>query len=60
MLFRSETFEAQSREAAANGYDRVYRNLWVFQLALREALFRVGALDALQLVVTSRYRRAWG
>ena len=60
LAMQRETFEAQSREAAANGYDRVYRNLWVFQLALREALFRVGALDALQLVVTSRYRRAWG
>ena len=23
--------EAQSREAAANGYDRVYRNLWVLR-----------------------------
>lgn len=60
LAMQRETFEAQLREAAANGYDRVYRNLWIFQLSLREALFRVGALDAVQLVVTSRYRRAWG
>ena len=49
--------EAKLREAAALGYDSVYRRLWVFQLAVREALFRVGALDAVQLKIATRHRR---
>lgn len=52
-----ETFEGRLREAAAEGFDSVYRRLWVFQLAMREALFRTGYLDAVQFNGTTRTRR---
>lgn len=56
LRMQRETFEGKLREAAADGYDLVYRRLWLFQLALKEALFMVGALDAVQLKVTARLR----
>lgn len=52
-----ENFEGRSREAAAEGFDAVYRRMWVFYLSMKEALFRVGALDAVQLKITTRNRR---
>ncbi len=57
LKMQRETFEGKLREAAAAGFDKVYRNLWIFQLALKEALFRIGALDAVQLLVATRPRR---
>lgn len=47
-------FEGRMREAAAAGYDPVYRRLWEFHLALLEALFRLGILDAVQLTLRRR------
>lgn len=52
-----ENFEGRSREAAAEGYDAVYRRMWVFYLSMKEALLRVGALDVVQLKITTRNRR---
>lgn len=49
-------FEGHAREAAAEGFDLVFRRLWVFQFALREALFRLGMLDAVQLTLRHRNR----
>lgn len=50
-------FQSQLREAAADGFDAVYRRLWMWQLALREALAREGMLDLVQLTLTHRHRR---
>ncbi|WP_235839520.1 class I SAM-dependent methyltransferase [Corynebacterium urinipleomorphum] len=50
-------FQSQLREAAADGFDSVYRRLWMWQLALREALAREGMLDVVQLTLTHRHRR---
>lgn len=57
LKMQRETFEGKLREAAASGFDKVYRNLWIFQLALKEALFRFGALDAVQLLIATRPQR---
>lgn len=57
LRLQRETFEGKLREAAAEGFDSVYRRLWVFQLAMREALFRTGHLDAVQFNGTTRTRR---
>ncbi|MCS4489365.1 class I SAM-dependent methyltransferase [Corynebacterium sp. ES2794-CONJ1] len=54
LKMQREIFEGKLREAAADGFDITYRRLWIFQLALREALMRYGALDAAQLVLTTR------
>ncbi|MFC5088967.1 SAM-dependent methyltransferase [Corynebacterium aquatimens] len=50
-------FESQAREAAADGFDVVYRRLWLWQFAIREALTRLGALDLVQLTFSHRNRR---
>ncbi|MDO5031610.1 class I SAM-dependent methyltransferase [Corynebacterium sp.] len=49
-------FEGHRREAAAAGFDPVFRRLWVFQFALREALLELGLIDAVQLVAAHRHR----
>lgn len=50
-------FQSQLREAAADGFDAVYRRLWMWQLAVREALAREGMLDVVQLTLAHRHRR---
>ena len=50
-------FQGQLREAAADGFDAVYRRLWMWHLALREALTEAGMLDVVQLTLTHRHRR---
>ncbi|RNE49129.1 class I SAM-dependent methyltransferase [Corynebacterium alimapuense] len=50
-------FDGQTREAAAAGFDPVFRRLWDYQFALREALFRLGMLDVVQFTLTHRDRR---
>ncbi|MDO5511169.1 class I SAM-dependent methyltransferase [Corynebacterium sp.] len=50
-------FEGHLREAAAAGFDIAFRRLWVYQFALREALFRLGMLDTVQFTMTHRNRR---
>jgi len=44
-------FTSRERQAAAAGFDPVYRRLWDYQLALHEALVDAGALDCVQLVM---------
>ena len=51
------TFDAHLRDAAADGYDAVFRRLWVWQFALREALARLGMLDVSQVLLVRRSRR---
>ncbi|WJZ02593.1 SAM-dependent methyltransferase [Corynebacterium freiburgense] len=52
--FQRAVFEGRMREAAAAGYDPVYRRLWDYHLALMEALFRLGILDSVQLTLRRR------
>lgn len=54
---QSSFFAGHTREAAADGFDLAYRRLWSYQYALREALFRLGMLDAVQFTLTHRNRR---
>lgn len=56
MQLQRRLFEVKQREAAAEGFDRQFRRLWVYQFALREALFRLGILDAVQLTLRHRNR----
>lgn len=56
LRFQRELFESHEREAAAAGYDVVFRRMWTYQLALLEALFELECLDAVQLTLTSRNR----
>ncbi|MDY5784653.1 MULTISPECIES: class I SAM-dependent methyltransferase [unclassified Corynebacterium] len=50
-------FDAHLREAAADGFDPVYRRLWQWQFAVREALARLGMIDLVQLTLVPRHRR---
>lgn len=52
-----QRFEGQQREAAADGFDAVFRRMWLFQYALREALFKLGYLDAIQFTLAPRNRQ---
>ncbi|WP_192796003.1 MULTISPECIES: SAM-dependent methyltransferase [Corynebacterium] len=53
---QGELFDANSRDAAAAGFDITFRRLWRFHLALQQALLEENHLDALQLRLTSRSR----
>lgn len=48
-------FASRERQAAAAGFDAIYRRLWDFQLALHEALVSAGDIDCMQFVI--RHRR---
>lgn len=50
-------FAANTRQAAGLGYDRVYRRLWEYNLALQEALVAAGRLDVVQLELVSVPRK---
>ncbi|WP_291313548.1 SAM-dependent methyltransferase [Corynebacterium sp. UBA2622] len=50
------TFDTHLREAAADGFDVVYRRLWQWQFALREALARCAMTDLVQLTFAPRSR----
>ncbi|MBI9000403.1 class I SAM-dependent methyltransferase [Corynebacterium sp. CCM 9185] len=54
LRLQREVFAANERSAAAAGFDIVFRRLWDYQLALMEAMFRLGWLDAVQITATSR------
>lgn len=47
-------FAARERQAAAAGFDSVFRRLWDYQLALHQALVGTGQLDCVQFVLTPR------
>ena len=51
------TFDGKLRDAAADGYDAVFRRLWVWQFALREAMARLGMIDLAQITLARRNRR---
>ena len=56
LRYQRSFFDGRRREAAAAGFDQVFRRLWTFQFALREALFTLGMLDAVHVVATHRNR----
>ncbi|AVZ39370.1 MULTISPECIES: class I SAM-dependent methyltransferase [unclassified Dietzia] len=49
----SETFALRGRDAAALGFDAVYRRMWAFHLAALEAGLRRGWLESVQVVATA-------
>ena len=51
-----QMFEGRLREAAADGYDEVFRRLWLWQFAVREAVASVGGLDLAQAVLVRKHR----
>lgn len=51
------TFDGKLRDAAADGYDAVFRRLWTWQFALREAMARLGMIDLAQFTLARRTRR---
>ena len=53
-----EFFEGRLREAAAAGYDAVFRRLWFFYLCVLEACLSVGELDAAVLTLARRSRQS--
>lgn len=57
LALQRATFETHLREAAADGFDPVFRRLWVWQLALRQALAELGLIDLAQVTLTARNRR---
>ncbi|MEJ5919910.1 class I SAM-dependent methyltransferase [Corynebacterium sp. H78] len=50
-------FAACSRKAAGLGYDRVYRRLWDYHLALQQALVDTGRLNMVQLEIVKVSKR---
>ncbi|KQB85630.1 SAM-dependent methyltransferase [Corynebacterium oculi] len=57
LKMQSECFEGHSREAAAAGFDPVFRRLWRYQFALRRALLDLGMIEAVQFTLTHRRRK---
>lgn len=56
LRLQRQVFEGRFREAAADGFDKVYRRLWLWQFALREALARLGMIDLAQVELVPRSR----
>lgn len=49
----SETFAHRGRDAAALGFDAVYRRMWSFHLAAMEAGLRNGWVESIQLLASA-------
>lgn len=49
----SETFAQRGRDAAALGFDAVYRRMWSFHLAALETGLRSGWVESVQLLATA-------
>lgn len=49
----SETFAHRGRDAAALGFDAVYRRMWAFHLAALEAGLRSGWVESVQFLATA-------
>lgn len=52
-LWRSN-FLVRERQAAAAGFEQIFRRLWDYQLALHEALINAGDIDCVQFVFEPR------
>ncbi|MDO4908567.1 MAG: class I SAM-dependent methyltransferase [Corynebacterium sp.] len=51
---KREIFEGHANQAAALGYDRVYRRLWSYYFGLLEALSKLGYIEMVQLELRGR------
>ena len=49
-------FDGRLREAAAAGFDQVFRRLWTYQFALREALLALEMVDSVAFAAMHRHR----
>lgn len=49
----SESFALRGRDAAALGFDAVYRRMWAFHLAAMEAGLRSGWVESMQVLVVA-------
>ncbi|KZO60121.1 class I SAM-dependent methyltransferase [Dietzia cinnamea] len=49
----SETFAQRGRDAAALGFDAVYRRMWAFHLAVLEAGLRTGWTESVQVLAAA-------
>lgn len=56
LRLQRQMFDGRLREAAADGYDEVFRRLWLWQFAVREAVTAVGGLDLAQVVLVRKHR----
>lgn len=56
LRLQRQMFDGRLREAAADGYDEVFRRLWLWQFAVREAVTAVGGLDLAQAVLVRKHR----
>lgn len=56
LQYERSFFDGRLREAAAAGFDQVFRRLWTYQFALREALLALGMIDSVAFVATHRHR----
>ena len=56
LQYERSFFDGRLREAAAAGFDQVFRRLWAYQFALREALLALGMIDSVAFVATHRHR----
>lgn len=54
---QAQLFAGNAREAAAEGFDSVYRKLWDFYFAVRQALLNAKMIDAVQFTVATRSPR---
>lgn len=57
LRLQREQFDSRLRDAAADGFDKVFRRLWQWQFALREALARLGMLELVQVTLVPRDRQ---
>ncbi|MBP3087585.1 SAM-dependent methyltransferase [Corynebacterium sp. sy017] len=57
LALQRQMFQSQERQAAADGFDAVYRRMWVYYLSMKEALIHSGLLDVVQLVAVRPSRR---
>lgn len=57
LAMQESLFNARLREAAAEGFDAVYRRLFSYQFALKRALYSLGMLDTVQITLTHRHRK---
>lgn len=56
LQYERSFFDGRLREAAAAGFDQVFRRLWSYQFALREALLALGMIDSVAFAATHRHR----
>ncbi|WKD59321.1 class I SAM-dependent methyltransferase [Corynebacterium caspium] len=54
-----QIFRSQRSEAAAAGFDAIFRRLWIFQNALRRALLKLQMIDCVQYSLRPRIKQPY-